>query len=312
MIAAVPDLDGDGPVAVDPSSRDVLDRLARVARSTIRVLLTGPRGVGKTLLAERLHVLSGRRGAFVVVDCPAIQPTLFERELFGHERAAFTGADRAVPGLVAAAEGGTLFLEEVGDLAPENQARLLSFLGSGGYRPVGAVAQRQASVRVVAASHRDLGSVLSPELLDRLREAEVRVPPLDERPGDLLPLAEALVARWAAREGWRPRPISAEARELLLARTWPGNVRALSSAVHLALNDAELEGASVLLARHFGGRGVPRAGTWDDRVRAFEREMLTDVLRATHGNVTQAARRLGVERGTIHRHVRRLGIVVGR
>ncbi len=295
----------------DPAFRAVLDRIGLVARSRLAVVFTGPTGAGKTTLARCLHELSGRRGRFVVVDCPTLRPALFASELFGHVRGAFTGADRDARGKVEAARGGTLFLEEVGDLDRENQAQLLSFLGTGRYTPVGADEERQAEVRVVAATNLELGT-LRADLVRRIADEVIRVPGLDERPLDIVPLAERLAAEWASREGWRSRPLSADAAALLVARTWPDNVGGLSREVHRALLRAEREAAPLLLPRHFELPEPQLPRTLDGKLAALEGLVVADALRRHDHNVTEAARALGVPRQRLHRRIRELDVARAR
>lgn len=307
MIAVPPDrLEVAG--GEDPAFRAVLARLEAVAGSRLRVVLTGPSGVGKTHLAQWLHDRSGRRGRFVVVDCPAIEPTLFASELFGHARGAFTGADRDQEGLVEAARGGTLFLEEVGDLSRENQARLLSFLGSGRFRRIGSTEDRSADVRIVAATNRPLDEVLRADFLRRIADEVVPVPALDRRPLDIGPLAERLALRWARIEGWRYRPLSDQALMQLVARSWPENVAGLERAIHRALLAAEREGARVLLPHHFDEPELVLPSSLEARLDALERLILDQALRATGGGIAEAARALGISRQGLYRRIDRLGV----
>ncbi|MEQ1503701.1 MAG: sigma 54-interacting transcriptional regulator [Myxococcota bacterium] len=306
-----------GPEPRDPASVAVEQALRVVARSTLRVLLTGPRGVGKSRYAGEIHRWSGRRGPFLVFDCGAVRPDLVEAELFGSVRGAFTGADRDRDGLVDAAAGGTLFLDEVGELSFENQGRLLAFLGSGVYRRVGCTMPRQASIRVVAASHRDLRASLRPELYDRLAERVVAIPALADRPGDVVPLAEQFVRQWAAEEGTIARSLAPDLVEALVARSWPGNVRELSSAIHVGVVEAAAEGSPRLHARHLRSAVVPDAAApvpdrsssrWHRQRDELDRVRLLDLLHHHDWRITAVARALGLHRQRVHERMRALGI----
>jgi DNA-binding NtrC family response regulator len=273
------------------------ETVTEVAPSLLRVLLLGPPGVGKTTLAREIHERSARRGPFVVFDCGAQQSNRFEAELFGHERGAYTGADRARKGHVAEAEGGTLFLDEIGELSREDQGRLLGFLGSMRFRPLGSDTFHPAKVRVIAATHQDARRVLRPELHDRLSEVVITVPPLDERPADLLALVDERLSFWLDRYEYRVRVVLApEARQALVVRRWPGNVRELDQAVHRAVVRVRREGATRLLPRHFDLRELQAGPGLDERMGEVERLMMEEALQQTEGNVTAAARLLRIPR----------------
>jgi DNA-binding NtrC family response regulator len=230
--------------------REVLDAIARVAPTSASVLLLGESGTGKELAARRIHELSERtRGPFVTVNCAAVPDTLVESELFGHLRGAFTGADRDRPGKLRQADGGTLFLDEIGDMSPAAQAKLLRVLQEGVVEPLGGGRPVQVDVRVVAATHRDLKSMVAggrfrEDLLFRIRVVEIRLPALRERRGDVLLLADHFLAHSAAGgaapaaagPGRRQRlALSPAAERLLLAYPWPGNVRELANAIERAV-----------------------------------------------------------------------------
>jgi DNA-binding NtrC family response regulator len=218
----------------DESMRAPLELLARAAPARIPVLLRGETGSGKEVAARALHARSPRaKGPFVAVNCGAISPELAESELFGHERGAFTGAVGQSPGAFGAADGGTLLLDEVGELPLGLQVKLLRALESDEVKPVGAARARKVDARIVAATHRDLREMVRvgtfrEDLYFRLRGVEVVLPPLRQRPNDLLPLAHEILSE---HEGLRLSPAAAEA---LLAHGWPGNVRELKQVLRLA------------------------------------------------------------------------------
>jgi len=203
------------------------------------VLVTGDSGVGKELVASAVHKASARHAEpFVAVDCTTLQETLFESELFGHERGAFTGADRRKPGLIEAAAGGTLFLDEIGDIGPALQAKLLRVLETGRFRRVGATTDLRADVRVVAATNRDLPTAVKEggfraDLYYRLSAFTIPVPPLRQRPEDVPLLVDHFIARASRRPV--PHTVTPEAMRSLLAYDWPGNVRELRNVIERAV-----------------------------------------------------------------------------
>ena len=240
-----------GLVGRAPAFQQMLALLARVASAPAAVLLLGETGTGKELAARALHQASPRaQRAWVPVDCSSLPETLFESELFGHERGAFTGATHARPGLVDAANGGTLFLDEVGDIPLAMQVKLLRLLESGTYRRVGSTELRQADIRVVSATHRDLPRMVAEgrfreDLFYRLSSFPIRLPPLRERREDIPLLAQALLERVAAPRKLR---LSENALALLQAQPFPGNVRELRNLLEraaLLCDGAALEAAHV-------------------------------------------------------------------
>ncbi|HSK10087.1 MAG TPA: sigma-54 dependent transcriptional regulator [Vicinamibacterales bacterium] len=220
--------------------RQLLGLVERVAASESTVLITGETGSGKEVVAKLLHARSPRRGRpFVVVECAALQESLLQSELFGHERGAFTGAERAKPGLFEVAHGGTIFLDEIGEVSQATQVKLLRVLDSSTFRHVGGTSEITVDVRVIAATNRDLASMVAQglfreDLYYRLGTIAVVVPPLRERPGDVPLLAKHFVGRLNERFGVRKR-ISEAALEALGAHAWPGNVRELLHVIEAAM-----------------------------------------------------------------------------
>jgi len=221
--------------------RLVFKRIERVAPLDVPVLILGESGTGKELVAAAIHQLSGRRTArFEAVNCGGLTRELLRSELFGHERGAFTGAVDRHPGLLTATHGGTVFLDEVGDLAPEAQVMLLRFLAGGEIRPVGSTRTTHADVRVIAATHRDLTRYMREErfredLFYRLRRVVLTVPPLRERPEDLPLLVEHFRRQANARHRLAIEGLTSAALRRLAAYRWPGNVRELEAALEEAM-----------------------------------------------------------------------------
>ncbi|BDG10549.1 sigma-54-dependent transcriptional regulator [Anaeromyxobacter paludicola] len=301
-------------VFASPAMTRLAGLVARVAPRDVNVLITGESGTGKERVAEAI-VRASRRAAAPLVrfNCAALTPELAEAELFGHARGAFTGAVRARPGLFGEADGGTLLLDEVGELAPSSQGKLLRVLQDGEVRPVGEERARRVDVRVLAATHRDLAAEVArgafrQDLYYRLKVVELRVPPLRERPEDVPLLARHFLARYAARFGVPSPPPSEGLLARLAAWTWPGNVRELENAVEslVALSrDGELDPS--LLPGGPVGAARPPLGL-RERVEAYERGLLVEALRAARGNQSEAARALGLPRVTLHDKLRRLGL----
>src|SRR6185295_6880136 len=228
-----------------PVLREVLDRAAKVARTETTVLITGESGTGKELVACAIHYASPRaEGPFVAVNCAALPDTLLESELFGHERGAFTGADRQKPGRFELAAHGTLFLDEIGELSPAVQVKLLRVLQEREFQRLGGTATLKADVRLIAATNRDLAAEMTAgrfrtDLFYRLAVFNVHLPSLRERGDDVLLLADSFLRSLAAKMGKGDVTLSRDAREVLPRHTWPGNIRELQNAIERALITCE-------------------------------------------------------------------------
>ncbi len=292
----------------------VLDVAARAASHDVAVLLRGENGTGKGVLARAIHGQSPRRQRpFVVVNCPTLSAELLASELFGHARGAFTGAVRDQEGRVEAAEGGTVFLDEIGEISPALQAKLLRFLQEKRFERVGETRTRSADVRIVAATNRHLDAEVAAgrfreDLLYRLNVIEIVVPPLRERTEDILPLAREFVEFFAKQGGRAPPDLSPATEKLLVAYPWPGNVRELRNAIERALILARgqvLEpesfpdriAASASDAPALGGRFT---------VEEIEREHVLRVL-AHAATMEEAARILGIDASTLWRKRKKWG-----
>jgi transcriptional regulator with AAA-type ATPase domain len=293
-----------------------LDVLARIARSNVSVLLGGETGVGKEVVARALHELSGRGGPFVAVNCGALPATLVEAELFGAERGAFTGSVERRDGLVRASSGGTLFLDEIAELPEPSQATLLRVLQEREVLPIGATRPVPVDLRVVAASHRDLGQRADAgsfrhDLLARLRGFELALPPLRERREDLGLLIASLLRRLAGERAERIELQLGAARALFL-HAWPYNVRELAQALEAALavaGDRAIELADLprALREPSAPPGAPAPGPAAPAAQD-PRAALEAALRRHEGNITAVARALGTSRSQVRRLAERFGI----
>jgi two-component system, NtrC family, response regulator AtoC len=308
-------------IAESAAMRQALDVVARVAAHRTTVLVTGERGTGKEVVAQAIHRASPRAAApFVAVNCAAIPETLLESELFGYVKGAFTGAAADRPGLFEQADGGTLLLDEIGELPLPLQAKLLRVLQESEIRRVGDQRTRRVDVRVLAATAKELGAEATagrfrPDLFDRLNVVAIHLPPLAARREDIAPLARHFAAQLARRLG-HPLALSDAALDWLTAQDWPGNVRALEHAIERAavLNEKEtLEPADfrkqpLPAVSTSGGEQEAGTGTLREAVEAAERQAITAALSAAGGNRREAAKRLGVSLRTLFYKMDRYGI----
>lgn len=241
--------EAERPVVQDPAMVTLLDRASQIARADASVLITGESGTGKEVLARHIHAASRRaRGPFVALNCAALPEALLESELFGHEKGAFSGAVAARKGKFEQANGGTLLLDEIGEMDPRLQAKILRAIQEREIDRLGGAAPVRIDVRILAATHRDLQAEVAKgrfreDLYFRLAVVRLRIPALRERLGDILPLARYFAERYASVNGLPHRPLSAAAEAMLLRHPWPGNVRELENAIHRAVLLAE--GASI-------------------------------------------------------------------
>lgn len=303
---------GEELVTVDPTMQRVLALVDRVAVRDLPVLVTGESGTGKELIARRLHRHSARReGPFVAVNCAALPESLAESELFGHEKGAFTGAEKDRTGRFEEANGGTLFLDEIGDLPLSLQAKLLRALEDGAVRRVGGRKDIPVSVRLIAATNRDLAQAMEAgqfrrDLYYRLAVVRIELPPLRERIGDIPVLARHFLTSLAARHGIPTCELTPEALAALERYPWPGNVRELRNVLERAL---VVRAGMPITARELDLPlpASPVAGIPLDR-ESRDREALLEALRRADGNRERAAELLGISVRTLYYRLRRHGI----
>jgi two-component system, NtrC family, nitrogen regulation response regulator NtrX len=311
------DLVGDGPRMIGRSTQfqNTLAEAAQVARADAGVLLTGESGTGKELLAAHIHRESRFASRpFVKVNCAAIPTELIESELFGHEKGAFTGADRLRRGKFELADGGSIFLDEVGDLHEASQAKLLRVLQDGEFHRVGGEQPVRVSVRVIAATHRRLEQMVAEgtfrhDLFYRLSVVPIRVPALRERREDVRELADYFLGDFCTRNNFRAKTLDDDALEVLERYAWPGNVRELRNAIErMAILTAGERITPASIPVEIRAPSAP-APTGLHEVRdAAERECIVEALDRTNWNVSGAARLLGVERTSLHKRIRALGL----
>jgi transcriptional regulator with GAF, ATPase, and Fis domain len=297
--------------------RQVQDFISKVARGDSTVLIRGESGTGKELVAQAIHSNSPRADKpFIALNCAAIPEALLESELFGHEKGSFTGAIATKKGKLEAAEGGTILLDEIGELAPQLQAKLLRVLQQHEFERVGGTRTLPFDARVIAATNKNLeeaikGGGFRQDLYYRLNVVSVVVPPLRERPDDIPLLAIYFAVKYAQKCKRALKGISPEARSLLMTYGWPGNVRELENAIEhamvLGLTEEILPEdlpQALLEVRPVG----PRATRYQDRINQLKRQLIVDAVAQTKGNYTEAARVLGLHPNYLHRLIRNLDI----
>jgi two-component system response regulator AtoC len=310
-------------IGESPALREVLDTIRQVAPSSASVLIEGESGTGKELAAHAIHNLSRRHKArFVVVHCAALSPQLLESELFGHERGAFTGASERRIGRFEQANGGTIFLDEIGEIDPNTQVKLLRVMGEDhAFERVGGNQPLRADARVVAATNKNLEKLVQEgkfrdDLFFRLNVVRITMPPLRERKEDIPLLVHGFLRHFCKANDKPLLDLAPDAMNALLAYNWPGNVRELRTAIEHGVVMAtgakitlrDLPGAVRQAAGHALPRGISSAKAFSEKsspldLRETEKKLILQALTTTNGNVTAAAKKLGISRRTLHRKI---------
>ena len=310
----VSELTPDEPIlAVSARMEHVLEMVRTVAETDSSVVITGESGTGKELVARSIHVHSRRRFfPLVAVNAGSIPETLLESELFGHEKGAYTGAQYRRKGKIELANGGTLFLDEIGDITAKTQIDLLRVLETHRFTRLGGNQEIASDFRLICATHQDLEKLVAEEkfredLFYRINVFSIHIPPLRERPEDILPLANFFVQKYARAMGRRPLKLSKEAEAVLLAYRWPGNVRELENAVERAMvigRGPAMQVQDLPVSARNGAGEEPQARS----LAALEKEHIARVLGDSGGNVTQTAKVLGIDRATLYNKLKRYGL----
>lgn len=294
--------------------KELLERARLVASVDSTVLITGSTGTGKELLAKSIHAAGSRKDApFVSVNCSAIPEQLLESELFGHEKGAFSGAIKQHDGLFRSAQGGTLFLDEIGDMPVGLQSKLLRVLQDFEVRPVGSTKSFPIDVRVISATHKDLEAAIAEgefreDLYYRLSVVPLYIPSLDDRREDILVIAERLMSTLCERHGLGKKQLAPEAREILAAAAWPGNVRQLANVIEQCAVLCRTDVISAELVKTALRKGPGEIVPLDEAKRVFERDYLIGVLRITEGQVSNAARIAGRNRTDFYKLLNKHGL----
>jgi DNA-binding NtrC family response regulator len=318
LISASPDasdLAFEGMITRNSQMWQLFAKVQRIAPHYRSVLVQGPTGTGKDLIATALHRLSGVTGEFIVLNCSAVVETLFESELFGHIRGAFTGADRDKTGLLEVANGGTIFLDEIGDMPLATQAKLLRALQNQEFFPVGSLKLRKVNVRVAAATHRDLRAAIAEgkfreDLYYRLSMVELKVPPLRERLEDVPLLARHFAQKFSREFGKQINGLTPRALIVLERHSWPGNVRELEHVIGRACMLAESDLLDIAdlpeeLMRKNGKAEEETTSAGGSSLADQERRLVEEALRESGGNQSEAARRLGIGRDALRYKMKR-------
>ena len=307
------DLEFEGLQAKSDPMWNLFAMIQRVAPHYRSVLIQGPTGAGKDLIATALHHRSHVLGKFVVLNCSAVVETLFESELFGHVRGAFTGADRDKTGLFELANGGTLFLDEIGDMPLATQAKLLRAIQNQEILPVGSLNSRKVNVRIVAATHRDLRAAIASgtfreDLYYRLSMVELTVPPLKDRPEDIPLLARHFVRKFSGEFSKRIEGVTPRAMLVLQRYRWPGNVRELEHIIGRAcmlIDGTRVDVNSLPESLIHEEAKLKTSEESTSLLEDQERQLITDTLLAVKGNQSEAARRLGIGRDALRYKIKR-------
>ncbi len=284
----------------------------KIAPSGLSILLTGESGTGKGIIAKAVHAYAFPEGntPFVSINCPAVPDSLLESELFGYKKGAFTGAVKDFPGKISMADGGTLFLDEIGDLSLSVQAKLLKLLEEGTYEQLGSTRERQVQIRIISATNQPLKDMIvekkfREDLYYRINSVILSIPPLRERKEDILPLSRFFLEKFSRENGKNVRTISTEGETLLLRYSWPGNIRELRNVIHRAVI------LSIGETLDISAFPVSESKEEGNTFSKAEKRILGEVLQKHHGNISAAARELGMSRGSLRHRIKKYALKTG-
>ncbi len=309
-----------GVIAHSPGMREVIELVDKVAGAPSAVLILGESGTGKEVIARAIHARSARKGKndfsvpFVSINCPAVPDTLIESELFGYRKGAFTGASQNFNGKLSQARGGVLFLDEIAEIPLSTQAKLLRFIEEKVFEPLGSAVKTRVDARIICATNRDLDVLVREgkfreDLYYRINTITIRIPALRDRAEDVLPLARVFLDHYSLVLGKRVKGFTPEAEAALCGYSWPGNVRELRNVIERAvvLSAGDLLSVDSLPRQLITCREEsPTAG--ESKLERAEKAMLVDVMQRNAGNVSKAARELGVSRDTLRYRIRKYGL----
>ncbi len=308
-----------------PQMADILETVKKIATVSTPVLLTGESGTGKGIIARMIHTLGGEERPFIRINCPSIPQSLFESELFGFQKGAFTGATRDFKGKLRMADGGTVFFDEIADLPPNIQPKLLRVMEDSTFEPLGSTSTISINTRFISATNRRLDQLVEngsfrKDLYYRLNTITIRIPPLRERRGDIIPLAEYFLKRYSNETGKHIESISEKAKETMLDYNWPGNVRELKNAIERAVvlssggeidvKDLNIQPQNNSATPNYwlGNNKESLAGPGRDKLSETERKLLLEALISTNWNISRAAKKLGITRSTIRYRIDKYGL----
>ncbi len=301
----------EGVIYSSVKIRKIMETVRKIAPSNLSILLTGESGTGKGIIAKAIHnyAFGDSASPFISINCPAVPDTLLESELFGYKKGAFTGADRDFPGKVSMADGGTLFLDEIGDLSLAVQAKLLKLLEEGVYEPLGSTVERQAHIRIISATNQSIPDMIKQkkfreDLYYRINSVILEIPPLREHKEDILPLAAFFMEKFASENNRKIQSMDEDCMALLQRYNWPGNIRELRNVIHSAV--VLTEGDTIETSAFPESVSDMEAETFSDAEKK-----IAEVIERNRGNISAAARELGMSRGSLRHRIKKYGLKIG-
>jgi DNA-binding NtrC family response regulator len=311
-------------VCRSPAMHEIMETVEKIATAPSAILLLGESGTGKEVIARAIHTCASARARsdfsvpFVSINCPSVPDSLIESELFGYRKGAFTGAVQNFGGKICLADNGILFLDEVGEIPLQTQAKLLKFIEEKTFEPLGSTTRVRVEARIICATNRDLPAMVREgrfreDLYYRINTITIRIPPLRERPEDILPLAEHFLLHYTTSMAKKITGFSDEVRDALRSYRWPGNARELRNIIERAvvLSSPGILGPDSLPPEMRRGSSKDDGGPGENRFEQAERDMLCEALRRHAGNISAAARELGVTRDTVRYRIRKHGLHSG-